>query len=90
MRIQMLGKRWRLRHAPNLAARGDCDPPTQPRKEIRILSTLRGEEQLEVILHELVHVAGWHLDESFVEQFAVDAARTLWRLGYRRSTKDQA
>jgi hypothetical protein len=46
-------------------------------------SNLRGEERLEVLLHELVHAAGWHLGESIVEQFANDAARALWRLGYR-------
>jgi hypothetical protein len=34
-------------------------------------------------LHELVHAAGWYLDESFVGQFASDAAGALWRLGYR-------
>ena len=82
-RIRMLRRRWRLRFAPNLANRGDCDPPSQPAKEMRILSTLRGEERLEVLIHELVHSAGWHIDEDFVEEFAVDAAHVLWRLGYR-------
>ena len=46
-------------------------------------SALHGEERLEVLLHELVHAAGWHIDEAFVERFASDAARALWRLGYR-------
>jgi hypothetical protein len=86
MRVKVLGKVWNLRFAPNLANRGDCDPPDQPGKEIRIASTLRSEERLEVLLHELLHAAGWHIDESFVEQFASDAARALWRLGYRNGT----
>ena len=83
MRVQILGKRWQLRFAPNMAGRGDCEPPTQPNKAIRISSTLADEERLEVLLHELLHAAGWHIDESFVERFATDAARVLWRLGYR-------
>lgn len=83
MRVRILGKCWRLRFAPNLANRGDCDPPTQLNKEIRIACSLRGEERLEVLIHEMVHAAGWHIDESFVERFARDAARSLWRLGYR-------
>jgi hypothetical protein len=66
-----------------MANRGDCDPPNQPNKEIRISSALRGEERLEVLIHELVHAAGWHIDETFVERFARDAARAFWRLGYR-------
>ena len=81
MRIKVLGKMWRLRFAPNMANRGDCDKPDQPGKEIRIACNLRGEERLEVLLHELVHAADWHLDESFVEQFASDAARALCGAG---------
>jgi len=83
MRVKVLGKIWRLRFAPNMGARGDCDPPSAPGKEIRISSSLLGEERLEVLIHEMLHAAGWHIDESFVEQFACDAARALWRLGYR-------
>jgi hypothetical protein len=83
MRIKILGKLWNLRFAPNLANRGDCDPPTARAKEIRIASSLHGEERLEVLLHEFCHAAGWHIDEGFVERFASDAARVLWRLGYR-------
>jgi hypothetical protein len=81
--LNILGKRWRLRFAPNMTNRGDCDPPDQPDKEIRVSSALRGEERLEVLIHELLHSAGWHIDEEFVERFARDATRALWRLGYR-------
>jgi hypothetical protein len=83
IRIKILGKVWRLRFAPNMANRGDCDPPQQSGKEIRVSSALRDEERLEVLIHEFVHAAGWHIDETFVERFARDAARALWRLGYR-------
>ena len=83
IRIKILGKVWRLRFAPNMANRGDCDPPQQSGKEIRVSSALRDEERLEILIHEFVHAAGWHIDETFVERFARDAARALWRLGYR-------
>ena len=87
MKIRFLGRCWSLRFAPNLANRGDCDPPDKPGKEIRVASTLRGEEKLEVLLHEFVHAAGWHLDEAFVAQFAEDAARALTRLGYTQQRR---
>jgi hypothetical protein len=87
MRIKVLGKLWRLRFAPNMGDRGDCDEPDQRGKEIRIASSLRGEERLEVLIHEIVHAAGWHIDETFVERFARDAARALWRLGYRNGNE---
>ena len=86
MRIRVLNRFWNLRFAPNLAHRADYDPPDERGKEIRVSSTLKGEEKLEVIVHELVHAAGWHIDEKFAERFAGDAARVLWRLGYRESS----
>lgn len=81
--VKILGKVWRLRFPLLTAQRGDCDSPDQKNKEIRVSSSLKGEERLEVLIHEMVHAAGWHLDESFVERFAADVARALWRLGYR-------
>jgi hypothetical protein len=82
-RLNILGRRWGLRFAPNMANRGDCDPPSRANKQIRVSSMLAGEERLEVLIHEFLHAAGWHIDEAFVEQFAADAAHALWRLGYR-------
>ena len=85
MRIRILDKLWNLRFAPNLANLGDCDPPTRPNKEIRVRSTVAGEQRLDVLVHEMLHAAGWHIDEEFVDRFASDLARALWRLGYRDS-----
>lgn len=87
MHVALLGKRWRLRFAPNLANRGDCDAPTLPNKEIRISSALDGEELLEVLVHEFTHAAYWHLDEEYVEKFAKDVARELTRLGFTRQVQ---
>jgi hypothetical protein len=88
MRLTILGKRWNLRFARNLKNRGDCDPPAAPGKEIRVESSLRDEERLEVLIHELAHAGMWNLDEEFVDQFARDAARALWRLGYREQRRN--
>lgn len=87
MRVTVMNRYWRLRFARLLFHRGDCDPPTRAKKEIRVDPRLQGEERLEVLLHEMVHAAGWHIDETFVEQFAADAARALWRLGYRNQAE---
>ncbi|MFV1964329.1 MAG: hypothetical protein ACC628_02815 [Pirellulaceae bacterium] len=83
MRVKILNRLWNLRFALNMTNRGDCDPPEKPGKEIRISSRLRGEARLGVLIYELVHAAGWHIDEKVAEQFAGDTARVLWRLGYR-------
>lgn len=95
MRIKVMGRWWNLfftraMQGAKLAAKreeviyGECDPPGIPNKEIRVRTKLGGEEELETVIHELVHAAGWHIDEEFVERFGIDAARVLWRLGYRR------
>jgi hypothetical protein len=90
MRITILGKRWLLCFVPWIDAkrsRGECDDPTTPNKEIRVLDKLKGEERLEVLIHEQLHAANWHIDEQFVTQFAQDLARNLTKLGYHDGTE---
>jgi hypothetical protein len=58
--------------------RGLCEPPTaKPPRRILVDSRLTGKEQTEVIIHECLHLAGWHLDESFIEKFALDVSELL-------------
>lgn len=85
MRIKIRGKIWEVVYPTNMKNRGLCDAPETKSKKIRILSALRGEEKLEVLIHEMLHAAGWHIDESFVTEFAADAARGLWKIGYRHT-----
>lgn len=84
MKVTILGKPYDLRFVSRLKNRGDCSDPSHPPRAIRILSSLRGEERLEVLLHEMLHAAGWHIDEGFVEQFARDAAKVLTKLGHTK------
>ena len=84
MIVRILGRRWRLVFDRLRDSRGDCDSPTTPSKSIRIDSRLRGERELEVILHECRHAADWGQSEEYVTEEARDVARILWRLGYRR------
>jgi len=85
MMISILGKRWRLRFTrfSNREHKGDCSGPAEKDKTIRIDSRLRGEERLEILIHEFRHAADWGQSELFVQEEARDMARMLWRLGYR-------
>jgi len=84
MRIKIRGKVWEVVYPTNMTHRGLCDAPESKNKKIRILASLRGEERLEVLIHEMLHAAAWHhLDETFVTDCAADVARALHRLGYR-------
>ena len=87
MRVRILGKLWNLRFVRSTADyRGECDPCEQKSKEIRILSSLAGEEKLEVLIHEMLHAADWHRSEEWVETVSKDIARTLTKLGYKEET----
>ncbi len=78
MRIRILGKYWTFRFVPNLGKNhGTCGHPESPEKQIRVEQGLRGEALLEVVIHEVLHAANWHLDEEFVTEFASDVARIL-------------
>jgi hypothetical protein len=85
MRIKVGGKYWELSFRK---MRGDylgrCDAPDTHGKKIRISKDLEKLEELDVILHELLHAADWHKDEEWVEQTASEISHVLWKLGWRK------
>ena len=54
MRVKILGKFWRLRFAPNMASRGDCDPPDKRGKDGLVLRLARDQEGQVVELRALL------------------------------------
>lgn len=88
MQVVLCGKRWTLRHLTLSDASGECDGPHIRNKEIRIDNRLRGQEQLEVYIHEAMHAIDWKLDEEHVTTSSHDLARMLWKLGYRKTEQD--
>lgn len=86
--VTVNGKRWRLVFEP--LTKGDlgrCQSPTTPGKKIIISPSVKHDDQLylETVLHEILHAAVWNLDEEFVEEYARAAARTVIKLGFRRT-----
>lgn len=90
MQVTIRGKRFTMRWVTRLTdgkgneRRGDCDPPHETSKTIRIRKGLDEHEEFDTYIHELLHAGLWDLDEDVVERLATDIARTLWRLGYRK------
>lgn len=84
MKLKMRGKVWTLERKRLKELDGQCDPPNLPNKRIFIHAGLRGEKELDAIIHELTHAAHWDLDEPAVDEFSTDLARILWRMGYRK------
>lgn len=85
-RVKIHGKFWLLKFVPRLGGdkRGDCDSPEAKSKEIRILSKLRGEERLEVLIHEMLHASDWHRSEEWVAETSRDMARVIAQDGFTR------
>ena len=86
MRIKIGGKYWKLIFSK---LRGDylgkCDAPDTNDKKIRISKNLEEVEELDVLIHELLHAADWYKDEEWVERTASEIAKVLWKLGWRKS-----
>lgn len=83
--INFKGKRYLLQKRPYLGQLvGDCDSPESPDKKIRIKSGLSEQEELDVIIHELLHISDWSKDESWVEETATEISKILYKLGWRK------
>ena len=86
MRIKIGNKYWNLIFTElDEETGGECDSPDTNGKQIRIATDLKKQDELEVIIHELLHAADWSKDEEWVEVIADDIARVLWKLGWRDS-----
>lgn len=80
MRHKIRGKMWNVRYAPNLKDRGHCDPPDKKNKSIIIKQGLKGQELMELLIHEMLHCLLFlELDEDFVVMAADDISRALWK-----------
>ena len=91
MRFKLCGRYWTLRFAYLRGETdGRCTSPFEPHKEIVIRRSLKGQAELETLLHELWHASDWSKDEEWVGLVAEDTARLLYRLGWRRSEPQPA
>lgn len=80
--VTVRGQRWRLRFVPNLGDKfGECD---YGQRVIRIAQGQSEEEELDTLIHELLHAAYPDLEESAIHQTAEAVAGVLWRLGWRK------
>ena len=85
MRIKVGNKYWNLVFIELVEnTGGECDSPDTKGKEIRISTDLQREEELEVVIHELLHASDWSKDEEWVEEIAQDISNVLMRLGWKK------
>jgi hypothetical protein len=54
----------------------ETDKPEKVPREIRVRD-YRGQKLLEYLIHEMTHLAGWHIDENFIAQHAKDITKVV-------------
>ena len=97
MRIRILGRYWRFTFGRLRRLRVDghyIDGITDAsNRTIQIDNRIRGQKELETIIHEYLHACDQCADlrvafihsEDFVTAQARDLSRLLWKLGYKRN-----
>lgn len=87
--VILRGKRYSITRVSRLDIsgkfEGDCSPPSEPNRRIRVLNKMKGEPELDVLIHEMLHGCLWDIDEGVITETASDIAHALWRMGYRKS-----
>lgn len=78
-RIVINRQRWLLDTAAKLPNDrwGDCSDPAKKNRKIRVSKSAKGNQWLEVLLHELIHARWWALCETEVTAFAKELAAIL-------------
>ena len=98
MRVKILGKYYNLKFVTFLGHNdsqkeeeilGKCSDPNEVDRQILIKKGLSPKLELDVTCHEAFHGFLWNYDEAFIDQFGTEFSEILWKLGYRRLTKEQ-
>jgi hypothetical protein len=78
--VKLMGSEWTLAFTRRMKdCYGYCNNRT---KRIAIDQSTKGQKRLEILIHEMLHACGWHIDENFVKEAAKDMATILTELGY--------
>ena len=82
--VTIRGRRWALAKARPARLRGICESPQIAGKEMYIPVHGGTRDDLDTIIHELLHAGLWDVDEEAIHETATGIAGVLWRLGWRK------
>lgn len=89
-----LGKRYKIEWlSPSKVMRGTAyaavDHPETKNKKIQFSNDIKPNRELEILIHETLHLINWSMTEKDVTQLAKDMAKFFKRLGYIKLNKDE-
>ncbi len=90
MKIVVMGEKWELKmtaHGLGPNEYGECpDPRDKKSQPIKIRPGMSPRQELDTVIHELLHAGAYKLlSEEWVNEFAQDVARVLWKMGWRKT-----
>lgn len=82
--VDLRGKRFLISRPKRLEqdVLGWCRTHIKPK--IVVAYSLSGEEELEILIHEMLHGCFWDMDEEAITDAAKGMAKALWRMGYKK------
>ncbi len=84
--IVLRGKRFAFKKSGNLKKLyGYCTSPLDTNRAIIIDKNLKGQQELDTIIHEMLHACFWDVGEDAIGEAASDIAKALWRMGFKKS-----
>ena len=87
--VSINGCDYSIRYTRMRKNRGSCDHPKKENPEILIDKRLKGVEELEVSIHEMLHALAFKMfDEEWVYDSAIDLSKALYALGCRKGGVD--
>ena len=63
---------------------GNCSPPWDKPRQIKVNMNLTPEHTLEILIHEAWHASDWHAPEWLITQASKDMAKFLTAQGYTK------
>lgn len=82
--VNLRGKRFVISRPKRLEpdVLGWCRNHSNPK--IAVAYSLNGQEELEILIHEMLHGCYWDMDEEAITDAAEGISKALWRMGYRK------
>ena len=84
--VNLRGKRYKIQKTGKVGSDlwGYCTDPKLTNRLIKIHKMLENDEELEILIHEMLHACFWDLDEEVVSEVGRDLSKALWKMGYRK------
>lgn len=94
MKLRLMGKVYSLFYHDKPIPRGlnkravyagFCEPPWRKKPRIVIRTNMKEKQELETLIHEMLHACDFAKTEWWIEEAGHDIATALWKLGWRKN-----